>query len=53
MNEILHLSPADGFGLTDVERQIWAHDQVGELGPFAYSALMLHFGHEHSGAARR
>ncbi|MDZ4395808.1 hypothetical protein, partial [Cypionkella sp.] len=51
MNEILHLKPADGFPLTDVERQIWAHDQVGELGPFARPVLMLRFTPAHSGAA--
>lgn len=51
MNEILHLNPADGFALSDVERQIWAHDQVGELGPFARPVLLLHFTPAHSGAA--
>lgn len=56
MNEVLAVIPADmppagALALSAVERQIWAHDQVGELGPFRPPALMLHFAPQHGAAA--
>lgn len=50
MND-LHPTPAqNGFALTAKERQILAHDQVGELGPFARPDLVLHFPARFGGA---
>lgn len=51
MNDMQHSLPAEGFALTGIERQIWAHDQVGELGPFARPELVLHFSPAFGGAA--
>lgn len=51
MNDMQHDLGADSFALTGAERQIWAHEQVGELGPFSRPELILQFSPAYSGAA--
>ncbi len=51
MNDMQHDLGADSFALTGAERQIWAHEQVGELGPFSRPELILQFSPACSGAA--